>query len=397
MNRESRSVREYLWSRALPGRLPLAALALILIYQSLAFPQDYSVSVLYVLVALLLCLVLRAPRWLIYVVLFAALVLQVRYVVDVLSRLPAFEVSTRDVAAEATARALLRGQNPWNHTPELKGVLATTGPASVLLAVPFVWVFDEINWLAFGFWVSFFVVLAVSDLHQHNSTFPGLALIFLLGVFGFAVTLQFSLDELYFPVLWIVAAYVAISYKQWLLAGILLAAAVLSRADYVFLVAGLLLWLAGRATAWARRPWLMLGAGSLLGAALILAPFVLVGGREFFSHNPFQNAADLSGTPFPAAAHPVFAWLNSVAAWLGTGGLRIIKLSLIFGILVGLAWLGRARAWPHPFWHVTAGAFLGHTIGWFPAPLAMDYALIFVLPAMLAVAIEVRARPSVEP
>jgi hypothetical protein len=109
------------------------------------------------------------------------------------------------------------------------------------------------------------------------------------------------------------------------------------------------------------------------------------------SNNPFQNAAGLSGTPFPAPAHPIFAYLNGLAADMGGAGLRLLKLGLITVILLGLAWQVRARPFPHPFWHVTAAAFLGHTIGWFPVALAMDYSLIFVLPAMLAVAIDGRA------
>jgi len=374
----------YLRSRAIPYAFPLAALMLILLYQIFTFPQNFSGKIVYALLLSLLALFLKAPRWMLHLLLLGGLLLHIYFYTQVASRGEIDAISTRDDAVEAATKVFLRGENPWNHTVGL-GAQATTGPASILVALPWVYLFGEINWLASLFWIMFFLILWLGDIRWRNNTFPVLVLLFIMGVFGFWHTLFASLDELYFPYLFFVTAYACILTGRPFLAGALFATIVLFRLNHVFTMLGFLFWY------WSDKRFsfqnlLKLGIGFMVGAVFILTPFVIIGGQEFFTaNNPFVRAFSLSGASWPES-HFIFSALNALGTLIGPGGLRVVKLGLVLGMMLGVTWRVRPLRLHHPFWHVTVGAFLAHTLAWFPAEVSMDYALTFVLPAFIAVA-----------
>ena len=63
-----------------------------------------------------------------------------------------------------------------------------------------------------------------------------------------------------------------------------------------------------------------------------------------------------------------------------------LKSGLTLAIMAGISLALRRDRVRHPFWHITAGALLAHLLVWLPADHPRDYTLIFVLPAMLAIA-----------
>jgi hypothetical protein len=142
-------------------------------------PGHYLQVMIYAVLFSLTALLLGLPRFVLYVGILILLIAHVFFYTQEISRYDQDEYSTRDDAAEMTTRAFLQGKNPWNHVSEL-GVSATTGPASILLAIPFVAAFGEINWMSFLFWVLMFAVLLIGDIREENDSFPILALIILL-------------------------------------------------------------------------------------------------------------------------------------------------------------------------------------------------------------------------
>jgi hypothetical protein len=361
-----------------------ALLVCVLVYETLTNPQpyDFAFAVVVLVILATVAVMARAPRWVAYGLLAVALVIRLYAFTIIISSGAQDKDSTRDAAVEVTAAALLHGENAWNANP---GVPATTGPTSILLALPFVFVFGTINGLSFAFWVLFFLALLAFDLHYQNDTWPTLVMLFMLGLFSFEHTLFWSLEELYYPVLFLVLAYWLATRRQWWGVGALAAACLLSRLNYVFLLMGLGYWyLFEFQFSW--RALAKMGAGFLLGGAAILLPFVMVGGSDFWVHNPWRVVQDFSGAAWPNT-NVVFHALNQVKAQIGSGPMQGVKLGLTLLIMLGVAWGLRRSQVRHPFWHITAGALIAHTLVWLPAQWPHDYALIFVLPAMLGIAL----------
>ncbi len=374
--------RAYLRSRRAPAAV-VASLLVLLLYQQLFGPRELFIALL---VAGTLEVVLRAPRWTIHGTVAAILLVHVATFTQVVSKQPHDAQSTRDDAVEQTARAFLRGENPWNHVPELPAN-ASTGPTSILIALPVVALSDEINGLSLAFWVAFFALIAAGDLRRRNDSFPLLALLFVTGAYTVGYTLHWSLEELYYPYVWLPFAAWALARERWVLAGALIGATLMFRVSYVYVVAGLLLWRAlgqGFPPAGAART----AASAALCAALLLAPFVWVGGEEFWSHNPFGLALYHNANPDAAAGASAFFRVQAALRdALGPVATSILRPVLALALLAALAL--PLRRFAHPFWHMTAGAFLGHTVAWIPA-FPNDYALMLVCPAFLAIAFSAR-------
>jgi hypothetical protein len=209
MRRTRHILPEYLRAKVAPFEQTITAVPLILLfallYELLAgkssidgIPKGYFSLLAYVLLFCLIALFLKLPRWIPYFAIILAIIIHVFYFTQIIAKFDQDANSTRDDAVEMTTKAFLRGENPWNNMPEL-GVQATTGPASILLAMPFVMIFGEINLLTFLFWVLIFAISLVGDIQNKNNSFPILSLLFITGIFGFSHTLFWSLDELYFP------------------------------------------------------------------------------------------------------------------------------------------------------------------------------------------------------
>lgn len=175
----------------------------------------------------------------------------------------------RDDAIETAAKAFLSGGDPWQARTML-GSRTYSGPASVLVAAPFVAVFGRINEISFVFWVGFLAALLIGDLRSRNGSLLLLGLLWYVGNFELYYAQHWSLDELFYPQLWIVLAWASWSRGRPRLSGVALAAAVLSRVNYVFLAWAFVCW-AIQETNRRNRVW-RLFQGSLLGSALFLLP-----------------------------------------------------------------------------------------------------------------------------
>ena len=371
----------YLKSPTRQFGLPIA-LILIFIYDIVtkSNPQVYSLWIVLLTLITLILALFRGPRWIIYVFLFIALTVHIFVFVNILSKGDQDPGSTRDEAVEIAAKATLNGENAWNKDV---GAPITTGPTSILLALPFVFLLGEINWLTFIFWMVFYLVLLRNDLIYQNQSWPILVLFLILGYFGFEHTLYWSLDELYYPFLFLALAYFLINRGSFLVVGILMAAVLLSRFSYFFMIMGFGFWYFFSFPFNGHHIFKM-GAGFVLGAVVILLPFVIIGGKDFWDNNFLILAYHISGAPWPDNNF-FFRLLNELDGQIGPEAMRWVKLGLTVSFMAPLSWGLRILKVPHPFWHITCGAFLAHTIVWLPAHLPMDYALIFVLPAMLAI------------
>jgi hypothetical protein len=345
-------------------------------------PAEYSKLMIYFLGLGLMILVFRPPRIVFYALMILILATHVFYYTQVISRWDQDAISNRDDAVEMTARVFTRLENPWSHVPQL-GMNATTGPASILFALPFILVFNEINWLATLFWMLLFGFLLIGDVTTRNSTFPVLVLLFVLGIFSFTHTLFWSLDELYFPYLLIALAYLCITRRRLILTGVLLGAAMMFRLNYAFVVLGFMVWYYLNMNH-SGKEQLKLLVGIGIAIALVVLPFVFIDGREFWSNNSIITAYSMSGTVDWSSNNIFFRGLNFLTRKLGAGAMRFVKLGLVAGILLFISL--QLRRLHQPFYHVTLGSFLALTVAWFPPHLPKDYQLFFLIPAFMAIA-----------
>ena len=358
------------------------ALILVYIYEILTKPDPYpnAFGVVLLLVITVCLIIFRRPRWITYAFLLIALTAHIFVFENLISKGEQDPVSTRDEAVEVAARSILDGQNAWNKDV---GAPITTGPASILIALPFIFMFGEINWLSFLFWMIFSLILLWFDLRHQNNSWPVMAMFIILGYFGIGQTLYWSLDELYYPFLYLTLAYFLVGQGNFFIVGMLTAAVLLSRFSYFFMIIGFGLWILFNFPLNGRHLFKM-GLGFILGAVAILLPFVIVGGKDFWINNSWNVAFNISGGTWPDN-NLFFKFLNHLNTQFGPVAMRWVKLGLTLSFMIPLSWGLRLLKVPHPFWHITFGAFLAHTIVWLPVHLPVDYALIFVLPAMLAI------------
>lgn len=354
------------------------------IYQTLTnpTPAPSAPAVLFLEVFAIGAVLARRSRSVVYSLLAIALALHVIAYVQIVADGAHDPQSTRDTAVELGAAAFLRGENPWS-VP--LGVPLTTGPVSILLAVPFVAVFGEINWLSCGFWFALFGLLLWFDVRSESSTWPALVVLFLLGVLDFDYTLYWSLEEFYYPVVYLAVAYGLATRSRWMGVGACLAAAVLTRPNYLLQALAFAWWCAQKDAPGRWRQLALIAVGFILASALILAPFVWIGGGQFVADNPWCTALQFSAGAWPDF-NPLYRGLNELAANFGIAAAQALKLSIALGAIVAAT--ATLRSVAHPFWHLAIVGLIAHTFVWVPPwpHAAKDYSLIFVLPAMFGVA-----------
>lgn len=376
------AVSDYLVTRYRAGALTI--LLLLAIFYPFA-AKGAPPSVFAALCVVGACLAMRAPRWACYAALVVALLLLVSDYVFTIAVGAQDSQSDRDEAVELAAESLLAGANPWANPTPLNTPI-TTGPASVLLALPSVLTthhVDAVSWLFYGL---FLTLLCAADLQRRNDTFMPLGLFFLSGFLGIQHALYWSLDELAWAYLVLVGAWWLRTNGWPMGAGACLAFALCSRASYGFPVFAFLCW--DRYRADGGRDRLRLATGAALAAALIAAPFVIVARADLIAHNPFTVAGHMLAAPWPDT-NVVFRALNASLGWLGPVPLAIVKGTLpLLAIWYG-AWQIRRDAPAHPFWHMTFAALLADLLV-YPTQLSDDYALFFSVPAFFAVAYSAR-------
>jgi hypothetical protein len=368
---------DYLAAPVKPSRYTWLLIALGLYQAAGGTPLVYQVFA-GLLVLAGVALVRRWRRGLAYGCVAALAIVATGQAVFVEANGPHDASANRDEAAEFAAKAFVAGVSPWGD-PAAVGGNVTTGPASVLITTPFVSAFGRINELSFVFWLGFLAFLAWGDLTMRNGSFLDLALFYSLGQFEIVAAQYWSLEELYYPHLLLAVAFLAIARQRYVLAGALLALSVLCRTNYLFLVVGFLAWVSVRER---DRRWLRSAAtGALLGLAGVLFPFVLRGGYGVLADYVRVTAAvggqELVGGVLMTL--PARATAATLGPTVGSAVTALAVMTLVF-------WTSRRLPlMSNPFPCVAVGAFAAQTLAWYPSR-AQDYTLMFVVPALFAIA-----------
>lgn len=177
----------------------------------------------------------------------------------------------------------------------------------------------------------------------------------MIGIFEFSHTLFWSLDELYFPYVLLPIAFWLALRKKWILAGMILSSTIFFRLSYTFIVIGFLLWFLFNEDYQIKDLW-KIGFGAVIAGIIILLPFIIVGGQDFLNHNPFIYAFSLVESGSLPNNNIIYKGFNFIGNILGFRLLQVMKLVFILGVMLLLA--VRLRSVKHPYWHITAGAFL---------------------------------------
>ena len=362
---------------------PTALVVLLMLAMAYPFAASAEQSALFLaLCGLGALLAVRAPRWVCYVAMAVALLVLVSEYVFVISTGPQDSQSDRNEAVELAAQAFLAGTNPWARPTQL-GTPISTGPASVLVALPAVLVTHKINTMSFAFYMMLFALLLAADLRHRNETFLPLGLFFTSGFLGFQHAMYWSLDELAWAYLALALGWRLLDQGWPMGAGACMAFALCSRASYGFPVFAFLCWWAYGTNP--RRDLVRIAAGAALGALLMITPFFLIGGRDLLTHNPLTVTEHKLTAPWPDT-NPIFRALNVTVGALGQGPAGLAKIAFALAVIWYLAKRLGSASPPHPFWHMCFAAFMASFLV-YPAHLADDYTLFFAVPALLAVAL----------
>jgi hypothetical protein len=362
---------------------PLVLGFILLFLYRYAWTPNPHASAFILLAGLAALLLFRFPRWTYYVYAFGAMAIIAAYYVFHVANGRDNPNSDRDEAVVIACSALLRGENPWNHLTGLNNPL-TTGPSSILIAIPSVALTKHVNVLAFAFWICFFGVLLIGDIVRRNDSFLLLFVLFMFPDTGFGYTMFWANEELYYPLL-LFPLSLWMSKRHWFFGcGLLLSIIILGRLSYVFGVAGFMLWFIC-STSNPIRPLLRMGLGLLVGMSCILAPFLIIGGQEFIERNFLYNALAIRSTA--TWSNPVFRVIADVTALAGDKWTSALGSVLALVILSTVTVTMRTTGTRHPFWHVALGGFLAHTIVFAPGTDYLNcYILTIMIPAFLGIA-----------
>jgi hypothetical protein len=319
---------------------------------------------------------LRVPRGVVYAAILLGVLWWVSDYVFIYAHGGQDKGADRDDAVEIGARALGAGKNPW-HKHSILGLPITTGPTSLLLALPFVALSNSIDALTFAFWALFLVLLALGDVRTQNRTFPFLAGFLLLPFSGFSHTLFWALDELYYGAILVAALWLLMESQRLFLAGALAGLIALGRLSYSFgLLAFGIWWLLARRPR--PREILRLFFGGVAVAVALLVTFRLAAGkgiwRENFLHNLPQEPLVTGSNALATALAGLLARLGG-SVWVAT----LMVIALIIPISIAL------RHERQPFLLFGIGMLLAHTIAFAPGQ-PLDYMLAVLIPGMYAVA-----------
>ena len=367
-------------------REPEFVLVLISFYLNFGAAGPYAKHVSLLLGLCLAALIVRAPRWVPYLLVAVCLALTFsnEIFVDAVGSQDA--ASDRDDAVELACKALIKGKNPWATATQLGGPIST-GPASILAALPFVYIFGRINELTFCFWAAIGVLAAVGDIQRQNRTFLPLAILLQLGFFDLRTTRYWSLDELSYAVLLFPLAWYAVEKKRFVVAGAALGCTLGCRASYIFPVVGFLCWMA-----WEQRcTWRSLVKTGAAGAGTFAA---LVAAFAIGFHSTIRAANPLSIT-FSKAAW-VVAGTNDVTTGMAVLFQKLPPNLLAPGrticalLLTALsARLLRALMLNNAMLYVALGSLYAFTVVHYAGRFADNFTAPIALCGLLAVAFSI--------
>jgi len=324
------------------------------------------------LVFLVGLLAVKTPRWAWYSAAVCGILLFLAWATFVDANGGHDAASDRDDAVEIAATAVLNGTNPWSQRSIL-GLPITTGPTSVLMAVPVMAVFGGINVMTFAIWGMFILLLAFADIRHRNNTFFTACLLLFFPWFGFRHSLHWSLDELYFAAILSPLLWLALSRKKLVIAGGIGGAMALARLSYAPAVIAVGFWWILKE----RPPVKHLLRVAIGGSSYVLGMlgvFWLIGGHEFLEKNFWRNS---KMGALHNESNPVSSTLSSALEALPKGTVGSTALVLGITLLASFA----MRRLPHPFYHMAVASVLAHTIAFSPG-YPMDYQLIFLIPAL---------------
>jgi hypothetical protein len=355
---------------------PITAL-LMLLYVYIYFKSAPVYSwVLYGILLFTVMTAVRLPRWLIYKIVLVAMIALVGWGTFVDSKGPHDGGSDRDDGVEIAASTLMRGNNPWNERTQLNPAI-TTGPSSILLAVPFVALFGEINLLTFIMWTVFLIFILVGDVAYRNSCLATIILLLLFPLSGFLHTLHWSLDELYYGAIVLPVLWFALKRNKLVIAGVVGAFICFVRLSYApVVVAAGLWWLFERKRE--VKAYSKIAAGGISYVVAVVSVFGVIGGNEFFANNFWHNSQMQS---LNDTTNIITNVLSNALGWFPAGPIGSMFIILPVIVISAIA----MRSVPHPFYHMSIAGLLGHTIAFSPH-FVMDYQLMFVIPALYSIA-----------
>jgi hypothetical protein len=290
---------------------PLILLLMIFIIYDSNFNKYVFIGVSIAVTIILILMVLQAPRILTYLFIFSWLFIVLYQSVFVTANLSHDLISDRDDAAEIATTNYLDGRNPWS-SKSILDIPITTGPSSILLSIPSVFLTKKINSLTFLFWISFFIILLVAEYKYRNDSFILLFLLFLIPVLGFLGTINFSLDEIYYALIFFPVLFYVLNKKLFYFAGFLFALIILSRLSYVFLSAGFYFgWIFSKG--WETKNQIKLFTGFFVGLVLVLTPFLWVSGSSIFKQNFLTNS--IINSEAVKSNNPIFSLIRGIGVF----------------------------------------------------------------------------------
>ena len=364
--------------RPIRGSVLVPLLVLVVLFR---LGTEAALGIVFVLVAGFGILLLAGSSRLVgYLTLIVAVAVFVFVWVFSVGNGPQDRISDRDDQLEIASRALMDGENPWR-PPIPSGNPNSTGPASILVAIPFVAATGDIRPLTLLFYVTLFGFLLAGDLRQRNESFPLVVLIFLAGVFGLEHTMVMALDDLYFGYVWLAVAWLLVRGGYPLIAGVCVAFAVLTRLSYGFPVFAFIFWFLEREQ-YRPAPASKLLAGVVLGLVLIMIPLAVTAGPDLLEKNPLGYNMLGQSWPDTNLIFGLLSWFFGSMHWLLGGAVKTL-LALVIMWFASRAIYRRVSS--HPFWHLCMGGFTAHMVVYIP-DLLYDYMPFFVLPGLLAIA-----------
>lgn len=375
--REQSLLKNYLLEKINLNPL-LLLLTLFIIYDShINNYLFYGTSV--AITVILFLLLFKVPRILIHLFMISWLIIVLYQAVFVTANLSQDFGSDRDDAVEIAATNLLKGQNPWASKSNLDNPI-TTGPTSILAAIPSVMLTKKINSLTFLFWILFFSSLIALEYHYKNNSFLLLFLLFLIPLFGFQHTIFYSLDELYYTLILFPILLWLLKKNLLFLSGIVFSIIFFNRLSYVFLCIGMYFWWLVK-NEWKLKNNLKILLGFIFGSISILLPFIVISGDSILEKNFILNSfiKNIKGN------NKIFIFVNELGNFFGYHfGIILISIIIIVIILI-FSIMAKRHKLNNPFWNISFSALLAFTVSFTPV-ISADYILSLIIPLFYVIA-----------
>lgn len=330
---------------------------------------------------ILILMLINSPRIIILSFIFTWLVIVLYQTIFITSNLSQDLIADRDDAVEIATDNFLNYKNPWLSKSPL-GLPITTGPSSILISIPSVILTKKINSLTFIFWITFFILLLITEYSFKNESFIIAFLLFLIPSLGYQRTIYYSLDEMYYVLILFPILLFVLNKKKFFLAGFIFSIIVLSRLSYIFLSAGLYFgWVLKHK--FIVKNQLKILFGFFTGILLILFPFILVSGPSIFKHNFINNS--IINSEIYQSHNYLFKIIREFSMSHGSFTTDLILVSFITLLLIFLFSITLSKhKLANPFWDVAFASLLTFNIPFYPI-YEGDYILSMTIPLLFLI------------